>query len=175
MLLSGFKPLDEVMLAMDVVDTLRRRDRLVQRELDVEGREQKLSLSPDSLAFTYCQVPVVYERTAGGIDATWYFSAAGDHSLKFGYQTEEIVIDNDDPGSTTSGGTSDFSLIRVESEEGELGFRRIAVGDHLLLGGDNMDLALAHRLKGKLAAEGIEFAYPTQTVFVEKSETSEAG
>lgn len=36
------QPLDEVMLAMDVVDTLRRRERLVQRELDVEGREQDL-------------------------------------------------------------------------------------------------------------------------------------
>ncbi|MGD8441452.1 MAG: TonB-dependent receptor [Holophagae bacterium] len=35
----------------------------------------------------------IYERTAGGIDATWYFSAAGDHSLKFGYQTEEIYND----------------------------------------------------------------------------------
>jgi len=35
-------PLDEVMLAMDVVDTLRRRERLVQRELDTEGREEDL-------------------------------------------------------------------------------------------------------------------------------------
>jgi hypothetical protein len=36
------QPLDEVMLAMDVVDTLRRRERLVQRELDVGGREEDL-------------------------------------------------------------------------------------------------------------------------------------
>ena len=36
------KPLDEIMLAMDVVDTLRRRERLVNRELNVEGREQDL-------------------------------------------------------------------------------------------------------------------------------------
>lgn len=35
-------PLDEVMLAMDVVDTLRRRERLVERELDIEGREEDL-------------------------------------------------------------------------------------------------------------------------------------
>lgn len=35
-------PLDDVMLAMDVVDTLRRRERLVERELDEEGREQDL-------------------------------------------------------------------------------------------------------------------------------------
>jgi hypothetical protein len=39
---GGKPPLDEVMLAMDVVDTLRRRERLVQRELDVEGREEDL-------------------------------------------------------------------------------------------------------------------------------------
>ncbi|ADJ28026.1 DUF6384 family protein [Nitrosococcus watsonii] len=36
------QPLDEVMLAMDVVDTLRRRERLVKREIEVEGREQDL-------------------------------------------------------------------------------------------------------------------------------------
>ena len=36
------QPLDEVMLAMDVVDTLRRRERLVKRELDAAGREQDL-------------------------------------------------------------------------------------------------------------------------------------
>jgi hypothetical protein len=39
---GGKQPLDEVMLAMDVVDTLRRRERLVNRELDVEGREEDL-------------------------------------------------------------------------------------------------------------------------------------
>jgi len=52
------------------------------------------------------------------------------------------------------GGTSDFSLIRVEGTGGELGFRRIAVGDHLLLGGDNMDLALAAELEETLAGPG---------------------
>jgi hypothetical protein len=40
--LHGKQPLDEVMLAMDVVDTLRRRQRLVEREYDSEGREQDL-------------------------------------------------------------------------------------------------------------------------------------
>lgn len=48
------------------------------------------------------------------------------------------------------GGTTDFSLIEGVAEEGALGFVRKAVGDHLLLGGDNMDLALAHRLEEKL-------------------------
>ncbi|MBA3394844.1 MAG: Hsp70 family protein [Deltaproteobacteria bacterium] len=41
------------------------------------------------------------------------------------------------------GGTTDFSLIEVASEDGNLAVERIAVGDHILLGGDNMDLALA--------------------------------
>ena len=39
---QGKQPLDEIMLAMDVVDTLRRRQRLVEREFDSEGREQDL-------------------------------------------------------------------------------------------------------------------------------------
>jgi anti-sigma-K factor RskA len=39
---TATQPLDDVMLAMDVVDTLRRRRRLVERELDAEGREQDL-------------------------------------------------------------------------------------------------------------------------------------
>ncbi len=41
------------------------------------------------------------------------------------------------------GGTTDFSLIEVADEGGALSLERIAVGDHILLGGDNMDLALA--------------------------------
>ena len=41
------------------------------------------------------------------------------------------------------GGTTDFSLIAVTEEAGELVLTRVAVGDHILLGGDNMDLALA--------------------------------
>jgi molecular chaperone DnaK (HSP70) len=52
------------------------------------------------------------------------------------------------------GGTTDFSLIEVKDEGGNLQLQRVAVGDHILLGGDNMDLALAYRLKAKLEAEG---------------------
>lgn len=53
------------------------------------------------------------------------------------------------------GGTSDFSLIHVRSGEGgRLQFHRVAVGDHLLLGGDNLDLALAHFVEQKLANGG---------------------
>ena len=50
------------------------------------------------------------------------------------------------------GGTSDFSLIHVRAGgEGRLQFHRVAVGDHLLLGGDNLDLALAHYVEQKLS------------------------
>lgn len=52
------------------------------------------------------------------------------------------------------GGTTDFSLIMVSEENGELLLKRIAVGDHILLGGDNMDLALAHLLKQRLESSG---------------------
>jgi len=52
------------------------------------------------------------------------------------------------------GGTTDFSLIAVREQDGSLGLERIAVGDHILLGGDNMDLALAYAAREKLAATG---------------------
>jgi hypothetical protein len=52
------------------------------------------------------------------------------------------------------GGTTDFSLIAVSQEEGELALKRVAVGEHTLLGGDNMDLALARLLQQRLEATG---------------------
>ncbi len=52
------------------------------------------------------------------------------------------------------GGTTDLSLIAVTEREGAVELRRIAVGDHILLGGDNRDLALAHVLRTKLADKG---------------------
>ena len=48
------------------------------------------------------------------------------------------------------GGTSDFSLIRVRLINGQVQFERIAIGEHLLLGGDNLDLALARCAEDKL-------------------------
>jgi molecular chaperone DnaK (HSP70) len=52
------------------------------------------------------------------------------------------------------GGTTDFTLIAVTEAAGELKLDRIAVGDHILLGGDNMDLALARHVADGLAAKG---------------------
>ncbi len=52
------------------------------------------------------------------------------------------------------GGTADFSLIAVTDVEGGLELERVSVGEHILLGGDNMDLALAYALRAKLEATG---------------------
>ncbi|MBC2716257.1 MAG: Hsp70 family protein [Desulfobacteraceae bacterium] len=52
------------------------------------------------------------------------------------------------------GGTSDFSLIHVTEDNGDLVLERVAVGDHLLVGGDNMDLALAYSIAKKMADSG---------------------
>jgi molecular chaperone DnaK (HSP70) len=52
------------------------------------------------------------------------------------------------------GGTTDLTLIAVGEEAGQLALTRVAVGDHILLGGDNMDLALAHYAAGQFAAKG---------------------
>jgi len=52
------------------------------------------------------------------------------------------------------GGTSDFSLIRVSESAGELELERIAVGNHLLVGGDNMDLALSYTIAKRFAEKG---------------------
>jgi hypothetical protein len=52
------------------------------------------------------------------------------------------------------GGTTDFSLISVGELDGDLTLERVAVGEHILLGGDNMDLALARLLQQRLEAAG---------------------
>jgi hypothetical protein len=53
------------------------------------------------------------------------------------------------------GGTSDFSAIEVRDEDGQLALSRVAVGDHILLGGDNMDLALAHAVKRRVESDDV--------------------
>ena len=52
------------------------------------------------------------------------------------------------------GGTTDFSIIAVTAEGESLQFDRLAVGDHLMLGGDNMDHALARAVEAELTADG---------------------
>ena len=54
------------------------------------------------------------------------------------------------------GGTTDFTLIAVTEQAGELQLERIAVGEHILLGGDNVDLALARFIEQQLAAKNVK-------------------
>jgi hypothetical protein len=61
------------------------------------------------------------------------------------------------------GGTTDLTLVNVAEEGGELVLRRMAVGNHLLVGGDNMDLALAHFVAGRFAEKGTKLD-PWQSV-----------
>lgn len=61
------------------------------------------------------------------------------------------------------GGTTDLTLISVAEENGQLQLQRIAVGDHLLVGGDNMDLTLAHHAAAKFSEIGTQLD-PWQSV-----------
>lgn len=54
------------------------------------------------------------------------------------------------------GGTTDLTLVGVDEADGELRLERLAVGEHLLVGGDNMDLAVAHLAQRRLAERGVE-------------------
>src|SRR5690606_13899152 len=66
-------------------------------------------------------------------------------------QPKDIILVCD-----VGGGTADFSMLAVSSEAGNLAVERISVGEHILLGGDNMDLALAYALQAKIESEGHE-------------------
>jgi len=57
------------------------------------------------------------------------------------------------------GGTTDFTLITLREAEGSPRFERIAVGDHLILGGDNMDLALARHVETRMSGGGKPFSF----------------
>jgi hypothetical protein len=77
-----------------------------------------------------------------------WVEAAGDEWRKHVRPGDVILVVD------VGGGTSDFSLISVGEEDGRLELTRLAVGDHILLGGDNVDLALAHLVDEKLKAQG---------------------
>jgi hypothetical protein len=80
---------------------------------------------------------------------SWVNDTKGDwrHQVRVG----DVILVVD-----VGGGTTDLSLIAVTEQDGALELTRIAVGEHILLGGDNMDLTLAHLLKQKLAKSGVE-------------------
>ena len=101
------------------------------RELTVQAARdagfQKLTLLEEPLAAFYAWI-VTHRR-----------------SLKRYLKDGDLVLICD-----VGGGTTDFSLIRAQIAGGEIKFERTAIGEHLLLGGDNVDLALARRVMEKL-------------------------
>ena len=77
---------------------------------------------------------------------SWIDNSAGDWRNHVSIGDVILVID-------VGGGTTDLSLIAVTEQDGNLELTRVAVGDHILLGGDNMDLALAYTVKAKMEKE----------------------
>ncbi len=82
--------------------------------------------------------------------AFYAFMSQNERSWQKSIQAGDLVLVCD-----LGGGTSDFSLISIQDQDGQLALERIAVGDHLLLGGDNMDMALAHSLREEFSQQGI--------------------
>ncbi len=78
---------------------------------------------------------------------SWIEKSGGDWRKQTQCGDIILVID-------VGGGTTDLSLIAVTQQSGNLELTRVAVGDHILLGGDNMDLALAYTVKAKLEKDG---------------------
>ncbi|BCQ25212.1 Hsp70 family protein [Caballeronia sp. NK8] len=66
------------------------------------------------------------------------------------------------------GGTTDLTLIQVAMHNGEPALTRIGVGNHLMLGGDNMDLALAHLVEKRLAGDDARLSAARLSQLVER-------
>ncbi|MBC7452633.1 MAG: hsp70 family protein [Massilia sp.] len=85
----------------------------------------------------------------------WLFRHRGTLASELAHSRLVLVCD-------VGGGTTDLSLIQIDIEDGQPQLTRIGVGNHLMLGGDNMDLALAHVVEAKMAqvarAAGTEHA-----------------
>jgi len=104
------------------------------RELTVEAARsagiEKLTLLEEPLAAFYAWIAANRQAQAGN-----------NEHLRDG----ELILICD-----IGGGTTDFSLVRARVVNGELQFERSAIGEHLLLGGDNLDFALARYVEKKL-------------------------
>jgi molecular chaperone DnaK (HSP70) len=116
------------------------------RELTVEAARRaglhQLTLLEEPLAAFYAWIAENRNAQAGLRSSLPYPTGEGDEEdLRDG-----VLILICDIG----GGTTDFSLVSARLVSGELQFERTAIGEHLLLGGDNLDLALARRVEEKL-------------------------
>ena len=86
--------------------------------------------------------------------AFYSWVAFNDKELDTIFHDERLVLVID-----IGGGTTDFNLIRTWKESGKLQFERVAVGEHLMLGGDNMDLALARHMENKILGQQTKLDY----------------
>lgn len=86
-----------------------------------------------------------------------WLTAIGEHWRRLLKVGETLLV------CDVGGGTTDLTLVGVSEAGGELTLQRVAVGDHLLVGGDNMDLALAHFVAGKFGDKGVKLD-PWQSV-----------
>lgn len=93
---------------------------------------------PDDLVLLEEPQAAVYRWVEGKGEAWRRELAAGDSIL---------VID-------VGGGTTDLTLVRLTEIDGKVELERQAIGNHLLVGGDNMDLALAYLVSQKLEQQG---------------------
>src|SRR5258706_8577323 len=128
---------DAALAKQDVVITVPASFDAGARELTVEAAMaagiEKLTLLEEPQAALYAWID--------GIGEGW----------RKQIQVGDVILVVD-----VGGGTTDFSAIAALERDGALELSRVAVGEHILLGGDNMDLALAHLAKGKLEAQGKE-------------------
>ncbi len=83
--------------------------------------------------------------------AVYHWLAASGDTWRKSVSEHDIILVVD-----VGGGTTDLTLVRVEQEAGELVLRRLAVGNHLLVGGDNMDVALAHYVATRFKEKGLK-------------------
>jgi molecular chaperone DnaK (HSP70) len=116
------------------------------RELTVEAARiagfDKLTLLEEPSAAFYAWLEANRHAQAAGSSSPPYLARdKNGEDLRDG----ELILICD-----IGGGTTDFSLVRAGSLNGELQFERTAIGEHLLLGGDNLDFALARRVEEKL-------------------------
>lgn len=123
---------------------LREQDLLltVPASFDTEARELTLRAAQQA---GLPQVTLLEEPQAAFY--AW-IESQGDHWRQHVKVGDLILV------CDVGGGTTDFSLIAVSETDGELRLERVAVGDHILLGGDNMDLALARVLQQRLESDG---------------------
>jgi molecular chaperone DnaK (HSP70) len=77
----------------------------------------------------------------------WLVAHEGDWRTRVAAHPLVLVVD-------VGGGTTDLSLVAARASRGELGLERVAVGEHLLLGGDNIDMALARDVEARLVSGG---------------------